>query len=97
MTPALAGLTMGPVGTLFAAALAAGVNATGDRLLLYTDGVIEARNRDHDFLPLPETIEQIPAGTSPQEFMDKIHRALIRQTKGRLTDDVAVILIDRLA
>ncbi|MFF4324615.1 PP2C family protein-serine/threonine phosphatase [Streptomyces sp. NPDC001568] len=27
----------------------------GDRLLLYTDGVIEARNRENDFLPLPET------------------------------------------
>ncbi len=40
----------------------------GDRLLLCTDGVIEARNRDDDFLPLPETLEQIPTGTFPQEF-----------------------------
>ncbi|MFI2437540.1 PP2C family protein-serine/threonine phosphatase [Streptomyces sp. NPDC018693] len=69
----------------------------GDRLLLYTDGVIEARNRDNDFFPLPQTMEQIPAGTSPQEFLDELHRALIRHTEGRLTDDVAMILIDRLA
>ncbi|MBC2906258.1 serine/threonine-protein phosphatase [Streptomyces sp. PSKA01] len=69
----------------------------GDRLLLYTDGVIEARNRDNDFLHLPETMEQIPVGTSPQEFLDELHKALIRHTEGRLTDDVAMILIDRLA
>ncbi|MFD9409704.1 PP2C family protein-serine/threonine phosphatase [Streptomyces sp. NPDC059989] len=69
----------------------------GDRLLLYTDGVIEARNRDNDFLPLPETMERIPAGTSPQEFLDELHQALIRHTEGRLTDDVAMILIDRRA
>ncbi|MEG3628786.1 PP2C family protein-serine/threonine phosphatase [Streptomyces poriticola] len=69
----------------------------GDRLLFYTDGVIEARNRDNEFLPLPETMEQIPAGTSPQEFLDELHRALIRHTGGRLADDVAMILIERLA
>ncbi|MFZ3493380.1 PP2C family protein-serine/threonine phosphatase [Streptomyces sp. 5.8] len=67
----------------------------GDRLLLYTDGVIEARNRADEFFPLPETMERIPADTSPQEFLDELHRALIRHTEGLLTDDVAMILIDR--
>ncbi|MCB5167351.1 serine/threonine-protein phosphatase [Streptomyces bambusae] len=69
----------------------------GDRLLLYTDGVIEARNRDDAFLPLAETMEQIPAGTSPQEFLDALHKALIRHSEGHLADDVAMILIERIA
>ncbi|MGW5398882.1 PP2C family protein-serine/threonine phosphatase [Streptomyces sp. NPDC003952] len=68
----------------------------GDRLLLYTDGVIEARNRADEFLPLPEIMEEISAGTSPREFLDAVHRALVRHTGGRLTDDVAMILIDRI-
>ncbi|MET9605245.1 PP2C family protein-serine/threonine phosphatase [Streptomyces sp. NPDC006512] len=68
----------------------------GDRLLLYTDGVMEARNRDNEFLPLPETLERIRAGTSPQEFLNELHQALIRHTEGHLADDVAMIVVDRL-
>jgi serine phosphatase RsbU (regulator of sigma subunit) len=68
----------------------------GDRLLLYTDGVIEARNRDNEFFPLAQAMEQIPAGTTPAEFLDELHRALIRHTEGPLADDVAMILVDRL-
>ncbi|MFD5572613.1 PP2C family protein-serine/threonine phosphatase [Streptomyces cadmiisoli] len=69
----------------------------GDRLLLYTDGVIEARDRDSRFFPLPETMERIPAATTPREYLDELHQALIRHTGGPLSDDVAMILIDRLA
>ncbi|MBZ9638482.1 PP2C family protein-serine/threonine phosphatase [Streptomyces sp. PSKA30] len=68
----------------------------GDRLLLYTDGVIEARNRDDDFFDLREAMERIGAGTTPAEFLHELHKALIRHTGGRLADDVAMILVDRL-
>jgi hypothetical protein len=67
----------------------------GDRLLLYTDGVIEARNRDNDFFALPEAMEGIHADTPP-EFLEELHEALIRHTGGRLTDDAAMILVERL-
>ncbi|MGW1892493.1 PP2C family protein-serine/threonine phosphatase [Streptomyces sp. NPDC002004] len=69
--------------------------APGDRLLLYTDGVIEARNRDNDFFALPEAM-QAAHTHAPQEFLEHLHQALIRHTEGHLADDVAVILIDRL-
>jgi hypothetical protein len=68
----------------------------GDRLLLYTDGVIEARNRDNDFFALAQAMEAIPASTTPSEFLEELHRALIRHTEGHLADDVAMILVDRL-
>ncbi|MEU7061503.1 PP2C family protein-serine/threonine phosphatase [Streptomyces sp. NPDC046197] len=67
----------------------------GDRLLLYTDGVIEARNRDHAFFALPEAMERTRADT-PGEFLERLHQQLIRHTEDRLSDDVAMILVERL-
>ncbi|MFE3633302.1 PP2C family protein-serine/threonine phosphatase [Streptomyces cellostaticus] len=67
----------------------------GDRLLLYTDGVIEARNRDGEFFALPEALEGIGAGPAPPEFLERLHRGLTRHTGGDLADDVAVIVADR--
>ncbi|GGW37655.1 membrane protein [Streptomyces lucensis JCM 4490] len=67
----------------------------GDRLLLYTDGVIEARDRDGEFFALPENMEGIRAGTPPQVFLELLHDALVRHTGGDLADDVAMILADR--
>ncbi|MFH8384666.1 PP2C family protein-serine/threonine phosphatase [Kitasatospora sp. NPDC018058] len=68
----------------------------GDRLLLYTDGVIEARDPGNGFFPLPETMESIGFNTTPQEFLEQLHQALIRHTEGHLADDVAMIIVDRL-
>ncbi|MGW2939136.1 SpoIIE family protein phosphatase, partial [Streptomyces sp. NPDC001156] len=68
----------------------------GDRLLLYTDGVIEARNRHNDFFALPDVMATMPAHT-PQEFLEHLHQQLIRHTEGSLADDVAMVVVDRLA
>jgi hypothetical protein len=68
----------------------------GDRLLLYTDGVIEARNRDNDFFDLPRAMEGIPASTSPPVFLGLLQLQLIRHAEGHLADDVAMILVERL-
>ncbi|MGW5097920.1 PP2C family protein-serine/threonine phosphatase [Streptomyces nodosus] len=67
----------------------------GDRLLLYTDGVVEARNRADEFFPLTEAVERVHART-PRKFLQQLHQRLIRYTGDRLTDDVAMILVDRL-
>ncbi|UXY35806.1 PP2C family protein-serine/threonine phosphatase [Streptomyces albidocamelliae] len=69
--------------------------APGDRLLLYTDGVIEARDGRGEFFALPRAMEGIGGGISPQAFLEQLHRALVRHTGGGLADDVAMILADR--
>ncbi|WP_232791350.1 PP2C family protein-serine/threonine phosphatase [Streptomyces capitiformicae] len=70
--------------------------APGDRLLLHTDGVIEARNRDNHFFALPQAMEAVYSRTPP-EFLEQLHQALIRHTtQGRLADDAAMLLVDRL-
>lgn len=70
--------------------------APGDRLLLHTDGVIEARNHDNDFFALPQAMEAMYSHTPP-EFLEQLHQALIRHTtQGHLADDAAMLLVDRL-
>ncbi|MFC0054079.1 PP2C family protein-serine/threonine phosphatase [Streptomyces actinomycinicus] len=69
----------------------------GDRLLLYTDGVIEARNPDNQFFALPEALEGIGVGSTPAEFLEQLHQALVRHAGSDLPDDVAMILADRFA
>ncbi|WP_329389406.1 serine/threonine-protein phosphatase [Streptomyces sp. NBC_01351] len=69
--------------------------APGDRLLLYTDGVIEARDADRTFFDLSEAMASMRNHTRPA-FLEGLRQALLRHTQGALADDVAVILVDRL-
>ncbi|SEL29566.1 PP2C family protein-serine/threonine phosphatase [Streptacidiphilus jiangxiensis] len=66
----------------------------GDTLLLYTDGVIEARNRDGEFYPLPERVEQWAGGT-PEVLVERLKHDLLGHCGGRLGDDAAAIAIRR--
>ncbi|WP_308307659.1 PP2C family protein-serine/threonine phosphatase [Streptomyces sp. ISL-10] len=69
--------------------------APGDRLLLHTDGVMEARNSDREFFALAEAMAAVPTCTPPQ-FLEQLHRALIRHTGGHLADDAAMLVVERL-
>ncbi|MFD7995054.1 PP2C family protein-serine/threonine phosphatase [Streptomyces mexicanus] len=68
----------------------------GDRLLLHTDGVVEARNSANDFFALPEHMEGAGHGFPPREFLERLHRRLVVHTDNRLMDDVAMVVVDRL-
>lgn len=67
----------------------------GDRLLLHTDGVVEARNHYNEFFPLHRTMETLD-GATPPEYLDGLRHALIRHAEGRLSDDAAMVLIERV-
>ncbi|MFJ5032518.1 PP2C family protein-serine/threonine phosphatase [Streptomyces sp. NPDC088560] len=66
----------------------------GDMLLLYTDGVIEARSPTGAFYPLAERVAAFPP-SSPDALLHHIHRDLLAHTGGRLTDDAAFLIIER--
>ncbi|WP_260606410.1 PP2C family protein-serine/threonine phosphatase [Streptomyces sp. WAC08241] len=68
---------------------------TGDVLLLYTDGVIEARDRSRAFYPLTERLTAW-AGAGPQALLDLLQADLHAYAGGRLGDDAALVAIEQL-
>ncbi|MEU3403221.1 PP2C family protein-serine/threonine phosphatase [Streptomyces sp. NPDC006670] len=67
----------------------------GDRLLLYTDGILEARDVEDAFFDLAGAMEALRDRTR-QSFLEGLRGALLRHARGRLADDVAVVLVDRI-
>lgn len=68
----------------------------GDLLLLYTDGVIEARNADGAFYPFTERAPQWTK-CGPAELLRLLQDDLLAHVDGHLNDDAAVVAIRRLA
>ncbi|MEV6202258.1 PP2C family protein-serine/threonine phosphatase [Streptomyces sp. NPDC051771] len=66
----------------------------GDRLLLYTDGVSETRDRAGVFYPLVERARQW-AGAPADQVPELLHRDLAAYGDGDLDDDVAALLVVR--
>ncbi|AEW92625.1 MULTISPECIES: PP2C family protein-serine/threonine phosphatase [Streptomycetaceae] len=66
----------------------------GGTLLLYTDGVSEARDAGGRFYPLAERLAALPAA-DPDALLDALLADVDRHTGGRLADDVAVLALCR--
>ncbi|QTZ90784.1 PP2C family protein-serine/threonine phosphatase [Streptomyces auratus] len=64
----------------------------GDLLLLYTDGVIEARDRSGTFYPLSDRLTSWNE-TDPTALVRRLQHDLLRYAGGTLGDDAAVIAI----
>ncbi|MFE1979108.1 PP2C family protein-serine/threonine phosphatase [Streptomyces hygroscopicus] len=66
----------------------------GDQLLLYTDGVIEARDAEGTFYPLAE---RLPGwdGDGPQGLVDHLRRDLLSHIGGHQGDDAAMVVLER--
>lgn len=66
-----------------------------DLLLLYTDGVIEARDAGGDFYPLAERV-MAWADADPGQLVKHLVHDLRDYTQDRLNDDVALLAVQRL-
>ncbi|MDF3294296.1 PP2C family protein-serine/threonine phosphatase [Streptomyces sp. RB6PN23] len=66
----------------------------GDTLLLYTDGVTEARDADGAFYPIAERAARWTEH-SPETLLSHLRRDLLAHVGGRLGDDAALIALHR--
>jgi phosphoserine phosphatase RsbU/P len=69
----------------------------GDRVLLYTDGVTEARTADGELFDLErlvDLVERIGADDPPPETMRRLMHAIREHNHGSMRDDATVVLIE---
>lgn len=64
----------------------------GDQLLLYTDGVTEARDTEGEFYPLAERAHLL-RDTDVHRALDALREDLVRHTAGPHHDDAAMLLL----
>lgn len=68
----------------------------GESLVLYTDGITEARDRFDEFFPLAEVLAGLCV-SEPAQITGMVRERLMAHTRGELHDDAAVLVLRRLA
>ncbi|MGH3335925.1 MAG: PP2C family protein-serine/threonine phosphatase [Nocardioides sp.] len=68
----------------------------GDRLLVYTDGLSEARDSRGDFFPVESLDEQVRLGSVERAADEVVAEVRRHVPRGRLEDDLAVVVIGHL-
>ncbi len=75
--------------------------APGDSLVLYTDGLTEARDPETrgllDIHGVQKLVESAPAETGPGAMAAYLQQAALRWTAGRPQDDMALMVVRRVA
>ncbi|MER7953459.1 PP2C family protein-serine/threonine phosphatase [Streptomyces sp. NPDC096030] len=68
---------------------------TGEALFLHTDGAEDARDAAGRFFALERVLAEAArdAPVSPAALVRRVHGALLRHTRGRLADDVALLVV----
>jgi hypothetical protein len=72
---------------------ARGILAPGDRLLCYTDGLVEARDAEGRFLD-PARIEATLAGDALEGVLDALIKLVKEHAHGNLNDDLALLALE---
>ncbi|MFJ9179855.1 PP2C family protein-serine/threonine phosphatase [Streptomyces sp. NPDC102360] len=67
---------------------------SGDRLLLYTDGLVEARDAQGTEFPLLERAHGALSRALPWEALDQLYAEVTAHTGGPLRDDLAMVLCE---
>ncbi|MEY9840461.1 serine phosphatase RsbU (regulator of sigma subunit) [Streptacidiphilus sp. EB103A] len=65
----------------------------GDRILLFTDGVIEARDRWGTFYPLVDRLPVVAVAEDPADLLERLHEDVRRHVGRQLGDDAAMLLL----
>jgi serine phosphatase RsbU (regulator of sigma subunit) len=68
----------------------------GDRLLMYTDGLSEARDSGGEFLPVSSLDGEVRSGTVQRAVEEVVAAATRHVPRGRLEDDLAVVVVEHL-
>jgi len=80
--------------------VAGGGGAAGDRLLVITDGVDEARTEDGEFFGRARVAEfaarQSASGLPTPEVMRRLHHAFLDHQIGHLQDDATTLFVEWL-
>jgi serine phosphatase RsbU (regulator of sigma subunit) len=63
-----------------------------DRLLLFTDGLLEGRDRAGRFFPLREVVAETLDNEDLDQALDDLMARYLRHVGGRVTDDIAILL-----
>jgi phosphoserine phosphatase RsbU/P len=66
----------------------------GARLLFYTDGLVESRNREGSFFPLADNAETLRTNDL-ETALDALLGRLVAHVGARVDDDVALVLVER--
>jgi sigma-B regulation protein RsbU (phosphoserine phosphatase) len=65
----------------------------GSRMLLYTDGLVEARDSQGTFFPLRRHVPALQRGTF-EDALDRLVAELVKHTGHHVTDDLALVIAE---
>jgi serine phosphatase RsbU (regulator of sigma subunit) len=66
----------------------------GDQMIVFTDGLIEARDRGGSYFDPAAVLHDVPADRPPRQVLDVLVASLDRHAGGRLGDDLAIVLAE---